>query len=328
MKGSAVMKKKGKILLGVSAVVAGAVTAAVTSYAITKSLVKVALDREEPKLYKKAKNRISGNENTKEILEQIEAYSKQFEEIPLEVVEITARDGEKLTGHLFNNPNAKRIIIAMHGWRSSWSKDFCAIYDFWHNNGCSVLYVEQRGQGQSGGNYMGFGMIERFDCADWADYVSEKISDTLPIYLAGVSMGAATVLMASSLDLPVNVKGIIADCGFTSAHEIWKHVVNNNMRLSYTMFSSMADDLCKKRINMSSKDYSTLEALNNTDIPVLFIHGSDDSFVPVEMTYENYKACKSEKRLLIVPGAEHGMSYVVDKNSYENAVLNFFKDFD
>jgi fermentation-respiration switch protein FrsA (DUF1100 family) len=79
---------------------------------------------------------------------------------------------------------------------------------------------------------------------------------------------------------------------------------------------------------MSSKDYSTLEALNNTDIPVLFIHGSDDSFVPVEMTYENYKACKSEKRLLIVPGAEHGMSYVIDKDSYENAVLNFFKDFD
>ncbi len=322
------MKKKNKILLGASAVLAGAVTAAVTSYALTKNLVKIALDREEPKLYKKAKNRISGNENTKEILEQIEVLSKQFVMQPLETVEIVARDGEKLTGHFYKNQNAKRIIIAMHGWRSSWAKDFCAIYEFWHNNDCSVLYVEQRGQGQSGGDYMGFGMIERFDCADWADYVNREISCDLPIYLAGVSMGAATVLMASALDLPYNVKGIIADCGFTSADEIWKHVVNNNMRLSYTMFSSIADDLCKKCINIGSKEYSTLEALNNTDIPVLFIHGSDDSFVPVEMTYENYKACKSEKRLLIVPGAEHGMSYVVDKPSYETTVLNFFKDFD
>lgn len=322
------MKKLSKLLIGASAVLAGVTAAAAASYTVTKSLVKIALDREEPKIYQKARKRITGMENTAQLLEEIAVRSKQFEEEGLETVEITARDGEKLAGHFFENKNAERIIIAMHGWRSSWSKDFCAIYDFWHKENCSVLYAEQRGQGESGGEYMGFGMIERFDCADWVDFINEKTGGALPIYLAGISMGAATVLMASALEMPENVKGIIADCGFTSAYEIWKHVVKNNMHLSYTMFSAAADDLCKKRINMGAKEYSTLEALQNTTIPVLFIHGSDDSFVPVEMTYENYKACAAEKRLLIVPGAEHGMSYIVDKDAYENAVISFFKDFD
>ena len=150
----------------------------------------------------------------------------------------------------------------------------------------------------------------------------------LPIYLGGVSMGASTVLMASGLDLPGNVVGIVADSGFTSPHAIWKHVVENNLHLPYGIHKAAAEELCRKKLRMKAGAYSTTAALACTDIPVLFIHGTDDRFVPIEMTYENYKACASEKHLLIVPGAEHAMSYVVDKAAYENAIRNFWKLYD
>ena len=137
------------------------------------------------------------------------------------------------------------------------------------------------------------------------------------------------VLMAAGFELPSNVHGIIADCGYTSPHAIWKHVVENNLRLYYDdMMSSIADEMCRAKIQIGSKDYSCPDALAECKVPVLFIHGTDDDFVPVEMTYENYKACTSQKRLLIVPGAGHGMSYVIDRKSYEQEVKRFWKDFD
>ena len=142
-------------------------------------------------------------------------------------------------------------------------------------------------------------------------------------------MGASTVLMAAGLDLPENVHGIMADCGFTSPHAIFKHVMENNLHLYYRgITAAIANDMCKKRIQIGTKDYSCTEALKESKVPVIFVHGTDDKFVPVEMTYENYKACTAPKRLLIVPGAEHGMSYLVNKEEYVKAVKEFWRDFD
>ena len=141
-------------------------------------------------------------------------------------------------------------------------------------------------------------------------------------------MGATTILMTAGLELPDNVAGIVADCAFTSPYAIWKHVVEDNLHLSYGIRRAAADALCRRKINMKAKETTTMEALKNTTIPVLFIHGSDDHFVPIEMTYENYKACASEKRLLVVPGAGHAMSYIVDKEKYEDAIRRFWQEQD
>jgi fermentation-respiration switch protein FrsA (DUF1100 family) len=214
----------------------------------------------------------------------------------------------------------------MHGWRSSYGEDFGLISDFYHKNGCTVLYVDQRGQGKSGGDHMGFGLIERFDCLEWVKYISTRFE--LPIYLSGVSMGASTVLMSSSLEMPVAVKGIIADCGFTSPEKIWKHIANNNMKLAYGIIGKIADDMCKRKIQMGPDDFSVTEALKTNKIPILFIHGTDDHFVPVTMTYENYKSCVAPKKLLVIPGADHAMSYYVDPALYEKNVIEFWKEFD
>ena len=323
------MKKSTKnILIGAGIATAGAAVLGVVHHYTTKYLMKLAIDREGPKSAKKDKEKLMASGDLSETVALLMDSAKVLEETEHEQVEITAQDGTTLVGHWFCPENAKRIIIAMHGWRSTWSQDFGAIAPFWFDNDCAVLFAEQRGQGNSGGEYMGFGLLERYDCLDWIHWVNERTEAKLPIYLGGVSMGAATILMTAGFELPENVKGIVADCAFTSPHAIWKHVVENNFKLPFGLYSKAAKDICEKRIQMSSDSYSTTEALSNCIVPVLFIHGTDDNFVPIEMTYENYKACVSEKRLLVVPGAEHGMSYLVDKDGYETAVKQFWNDFD
>ncbi len=326
------MEKRMKKTLMTASIIAGsALAAGATSYIATKILIKVALDRKQPKNFeemKLAKKRVSGINEKDIFYKELDEGAKKISENEDEIIKIKAFDGIDLVGHWIPCENAKRNIIAMHGWRSSWDRDFGAISSFWQENGCNVLYVEQRGQNNSGGDYMGFGLIERYDCIEWVKWLLENKSNGLPIYLGGVSMGATTVLMAAGLGLPKEVKGIIADCGFTSPHEIWKHVVKNNMKLSFGLMGRIANDMCKRKINFGSREYSTIEAMKVNKTPVLFIHGSDDHFVPITMTYENYKACNGDRRLFVVPGAEHGMSYFVDKEGYESEFLDFWKDYD
>ena len=287
--------KWGGVLAGSAAV------ASISAFATTKYLLKMAVDREEPKLMKLAEKRVAGFiEDDAFFKARIEAGDRLSKKAST-TVETISHDGILLVGHWLPVENAKRIIIAVHGWRASWYETFGIVADSWAANDCSVLYIEQRAHDNSGGEYMGFGLIERFDCLDWVSWVNRSVGADLPIYLVGVSMGAATVLMASDLCLPENVHGVRG----VIASEILRH-----------------------KIQVGSNDFSTTEALKNTRIPVLLIHGTGDHFVPVEMTYENYLACGGPRRLLIVPGADHGMSYFTDPERYTAAVLAFWKDFD
>ncbi len=321
------MKKRTRnILIGSGISIFGATAAKALSRFATKILVSTALDRDMPKAMKKRSLYKIKKDET--LIAAIKEKGEMLKNSGCETVEITSHDNKRLVGHWHRAENDKRIIIAMHGWRSTWTTDFAGIYDFWHDNGCSVLYAEQRGQNDSEGDYMSFGMIERYDCLDWIKWANDHNENNLPIYLAGVSMGASTVLMASGFDLPENVCGIMADCGFTSAKLIWKHVAENSMHISYNMHSKMIEDICKKKINIGSDDYTTLDAMKKNKVPVLFIHGTDDDFVPIDMTYENYKACIAPKKLFVVPGATHGMSYVVDKDGYQKTVKEFWREND
>lgn len=290
--------------------------------------VNIAMNRNIPPHPVRAERRIAGSCVDANVLSLVREVGNRLAALPHEVVEIQSRDGTRLLGHWMPVSNPRRILIAMHGWRSSWDNDFGMIGDFFRDNHCSVLYAEQRGQGGSGGEYMGFGLTERYDCLDWVNWVSARMGNSLPIYLCGISMGASTVLMASGLALPDNVRGIMADCGYTSPVAIWKHVAKNHLHLSYPMCEGPARQLARKKISVGIEDASCPEALSQCRVPVLFVHGTDDRFVPVEMTYENYKACAAPKRLLIVPGAEHGMSYLVDPHGYKDAVKAFWAEFD
>jgi len=319
------VKKATKwVITGLGAVGTAAAGAFVGIHTVSKTLLSIAMDRKEPEIMRKGKEKVTGSPEVVNALHMSEEAAKVLEVCGCTDVELISRDGIRLAGHFYECPTAKRIIIAMHGWRSSWSKDFGVISQFFHSADCSVLYAEQRAQNQSEGEYMTFGLMERYDCLDWVNWVNEQFGDSLPVYLAGVSMGATTVLMAADLDLPDNVCGIIADCGFTSPYAIWKHVVDHNLHLPYSLYESQVNKIVQKKIRMGPQDHSTVEALQSCSIPVLFIHGADDSFVPVSMTYENYRACSAPKELLIVPGAEHGMSYIVEQEKYEDTVCSFW----
>lgn len=319
-------EKKILTLSGITAATAAA--AVLTAYCATKFFVTVALDRTVPKTMARAKTLLSGGQSTNGFQVARREASQRLAARENEIVELISHDETPLIGHWFPQENPKRIVIAMHGWRSSWSRDFGLVSDFLEENGCSVLYAEQRGQNNSGGDYMGFGLIERYDCLDWVHWVTERCGKDIPIYLAGVSMGATTVLMSMGLKLPENVRGVIADCGFTSPDAIWRHVTNSNLHLPYGINGVIANGICKRKIQCGTEDYSTIEALQNTAIPVLLIHGTDDRFVPIAMTYENYKACVSPKKLLVVPGAGHAMSCYTDKAGYEAAVGDFWQLYD
>ncbi len=318
------MKTSAKIALGLAATAA---VGTLSSFVTTKCLVDTALDRSMPKIMKRSKKAISGSKKktTDKYREMRKEAEERFASLESEAVRITAFDGTKLVGHLMRVENPKRLIIAVHGWRSTPAHDFAFVSEFWRREGCDVLFIEQRGQGDSGGEYMGFGLTERYDCLSWAEWAAKETG--LPIYLSGVSMGGATVLMASDLWLPSNVRGIIADCGFTSPDAIWRYVVSNNLHLGFRLKSLIANSLCKRKLGVGSSSCKTTDSLKRAKVPVLFIHGSDDKLVPVSMTYENYKACSKEKRLLIVPGAGHGMSCYVEPESYEKAVRGFWEEF-
>ena len=321
------MKRYAKwALLGAGVAGAAIGAAATAARKVSRLVVDVALNRDAPKQMQNRKpHRNAVSEETKTKLMML---SDKLRESDCEIVTIYGRDGEKLVGHWHHQAGDVRVIIAMHGWRSSWHKDFGPIADFWHANGCSVLYAEQRGQNNSGGKYMGFGMTERYDCLKWIAWVNAQTETPMPLYLAGISMGASTVLMTGGFSLPDNVCGIMADCGFTSAHAIWKHVVDGTTHFSYDFHKKLVEDICRKRIQMGAEDYTTLDAMKENKVPVLFIHGTDDTFVPIAMTYENYKACTAPKRLFVVPGATHAMSYMVDPKGYEETVTSFWQEFD
>lgn len=317
------LKKKVKIalLIGGSAVVA----ATVATFAASRVLISVAVKRKIAKFPTKMQDKLTGGLMSDPNSQTVIKASREAELLPTERVDINGHDRVELTGRIYHAKNPKRIIVAMHGWRSSWNVDFGSTASFYHDNDCTIIFPDQRAQNGSGGDYIGFGVLERHDCLLWVKYAVERYGNDIPIYLCGVSMGATTVLMTTGFELPENVKGVIADCGFTSPHDIWEHVLKNNLHLNSKITYPIANYICKKEARFDGEEYSTIEALQNNEIPVLLIHGSNDRFVPIEMTFNNYLAAKGKKELLIVPGAGHGLSYITDSKSYEKAVKSFFE---
>lgn len=319
------MKHKWLIPVGLGLTTAGVGL----SLAVTGQLVAVALDRNAPKLMDRLQSRLTGTGQLGQLSRLQDMVSGHLQEAGCCKVVLTARDGERLTGHLWCCKDAKRTVLCMHGWRSEWSRDFGMIAEFLFHNGCNVLFAEQRGQGGSGGSHICFGLQERYDCLDWIYYLNCNGFSKLPIYLAGISMGATTVLMATGFPLPSNVHGVIADCGYTSPGEIFCHVAKNNLHLPYgKLRKALVCRLCRRRLREDPDSYSCQQALRQCRVPVLFIHGTEDTFVPISMTYENYKACAGPKELFVVPGAGHGTSYLVDGPGYEKRVLSFFAQYD
>jgi len=182
--------------------------------------------------------------------------------------------------------------------------------------------VDQRAHGKSEGKTMTFGIRERHDVLSWLEYAIKRFGCKTPILLAGISMGAATVLMASGLNLPENVKGIMADCPYSSPKNILKTVMRS-LKMPDKIFYPLAKWSARIFGGFDLEAVSAREAVTECKVPVLLIHGDDDRFVPCSMSQECYDACASEKRLVFVKDAAHGISYCVDGALYEREVRAF-----
>lgn len=244
-----------------------------------------------------------------------------------EEIYLTGFDGVRLYARLIEATESKGTIILFHGFRSYTEFDFSSVIEKYHNMGFSVLLVTQRAHGKSGGKYICFGIKERRDCVTWAEYISDRFGKDVPIVLEGLSMGATTVLMASALPLPENVCAVVADCGFTSPDAIISHVAKNMMHVPRLLVIPITRLYFKIFTGCGTKDASTLDALKTTKLPVLFIHGEADTFVPYSMGIENNNAYNSPHVFVSVPDAEHGRSYLVDREKCDKALDGFFKTY-
>jgi len=152
--------------------------------------------------------------------DQMVSWMKETRAVPHEDIYVTSFDGLKLHGCYYEFAPGAPIEIMFHGYRGSAERDLCGGVQRCFALGRSAIVVDQRASGQSEGRVITFGIKERYDCLAWVDYALKRFGSDVELLLCGISMGAATVLMAAGMDLPPNVKGIIADCGYTSPREI------------------------------------------------------------------------------------------------------------
>lgn len=235
-------------------------------------------------------------------------------------------DGLNLVAYFIpcpQNPQSRKFALLMHGYASCGKNDFAVGVEYFTQLGYNVLLPDQRAHGESEGKYIGFGILERYDCKMWAETLIERFGDDIQIILGGMSMGATTVLMASELDLPKAVKCIYADCGFTEPIKELKHILRKILHIPGLTLINGAGIMTKRLAKYNIKERSTIDALRNAKKPILFIHGKADKLVPYHFSEENYEACISEKKLLLVEGGMHGTSYFADNEKYKNTVEEF-----
>ncbi len=243
----------------------------------------------------------------------------------LEEVQILADDGIHLHGHYLKAEGESRgLVIGCHGYTSCGLSDFASLARFFYKQGYDCLIVDHRAHGESEGDFVGFGILDRYDCLAWIRYCNQRFGTEKKILLYGVSMGGSTVLMTTGFTkLPRNVCGVIADCAFTSPYAVFAHILKRDYHLPPFPVMTMNDALCKAKAGYGFKDYSTITALKRTHVPVLLIHGAKDTFVPTWMSWDNYDACKAPREILIVQNAGHGASYYENPEQYETAILQF-----
>lgn len=235
-------------------------------------------------------------------------------------------DGLKLHATYFpaqDQQGKQKLVICFHGYTSQGMSDYIGLSDYYQKRGFAMLLPDARAHGASEGEYIGFGCLDRQDALGWVRWAVEELGEETEILLHGTSMGAATLLMLSGLSLPEQVKGIVSDCGFTSPKEVFTHVLHSMYHLPAFPLIPGADLVNRKLAGYGMDECNAKREVEKAEVPILFIHGGNDTFVPCSMCDEIYEHCVSKKRKLIIEGAAHAESYYKDMESYEKALTEF-----
>ena len=245
-----------------------------------------------------------------------------MERYPYESITIQSHDGLKLHGRYYHLKDGAPVEILCHGYRSHPYRDCSGGHSLSRKLGYNALVIDQRAHGESEGTTISFGIQERLDCQRWAHYAAKRFGPDIPLILSGLSMGAATVLMASELDLPESVCAIIADSPYSTPKAILEKVCQDRR---YPLF------ICRPMISLAAFLFGRFnihactakDAVRHAKVPILLIHGEDDRLVPWTMSQEIAMASASSATLEIFPDAGHGLCYVNDPGKYEQVVVSF-----
>ena len=251
-----------------------------------------------------------------------DVYLTSFDGLKLHATYFPAVNTEHESG-VNSKDGAGKIVICFHGYTGEGLSNHIAIADYFLKHGYAMLLPDARAHGESEGKYIGFGCLDRQDALSWINWAIRECGEDIKILLHGTSMGGSTVLMTSGLELPANVKGIVSDCGFTSPKEVFTHVLNNMYHLPAFPAIQGADLINKRLAGYGMDECNAKREVQKAKVPILFIHGSADTFVPCSMCREIYDNCRSSKRKLIVEGAAHAESYYKDMETYEKALTEF-----
>ncbi len=245
-----------------------------------------------------------------------------------ELISITSYDGLNLKGYLIEQNEAQGTVILMHGYQSEPLREWLNIVRYYFDNNWNIIVPYQRTHGLSEGKYITFGVKERYDCRDWINEANRRFGTESSVFIHGISMGCATVVMTLGFELPKNVRGCIADCGFTTPREIIYTVVHDERHIPFSnLIVATGDMMTRLFAGFSLDDYSTYKALKNTRVPVLFIHGTGDDFVPMSMTIKNFEACLSSKMLYLSEGRPHAITNILDRGTYTDKLTLFLSKF-
>lgn len=236
-------------------------------------------------------------------------------------------DGNMLTGYLIEPDKKSDVyVFGSHGYRSEAIGEWCFYAQYYVETlGYNMFIVDHQGQGSSTGQYLGFGSFEARDGVQWLKFMNDKFGSDIKIFLHGISMGSATVmLMTGDKDLPENVRFTIADCGYTSALNEFNYKLQSLNIPTWPLVPTLYKKNLKRAGYDFQKDTDALSAVGRAKIPMLFVHGDKDKFVPTYMAGELFDNCSAPyKDKLIIKGADHAESYRVDKDSYEKKIKEF-----
>ena len=250
-----------------------------------------------------------------------------METLPHEDVYITSEDGLKLHATLFPAPDGrKQYVIGIHGFQSHAWNEFAPHIRFYRSIGFGMLLPDDRAHGESEGAYVTMGVKDRRDCICWAGYLTERFGQDTKLLLHGVSMGGATVLSASGEpDLPSQVIGVVSDCGFSSAKESFACQIESLYHVPPALLVRICQWYALHRAGFDFTEARPVDQVRNAKVPILFVQGEDDVMVPEFMAHKLYEACGSpEKKLLVVPHANHAESIAVDPDGYHQAIHQLF----
>ncbi len=255
--------------------------------------------------------------------DKMKEWGTEVRQMPCQDFSVTSFDGLTLRGKFYEYAPGAPIELMFHGYRGSSERDMPGGVQRCFKLGRSALLVDQRGGGTSDGRTITFGIKEHRDCLTWVDFMIKHFGSDVKIILTGISMGASTVLMAAGKPLPPNVVGVLADCGYSTAKEIICRVIGfMKLPVKPAYFFVRLGAFLYGGFRLES--YSPLEAVKRAKVPVIFIHGEDDDFVPCDMSRAMYDACVSRKKLVTFPSAGHGLSCLVNPDLYFDALREFF----